>query len=182
MAFNFLTTLEWQDDFFDDIKLPPGLVANKALLIDTIIDKAALLAPYYGNPRLFKKMSDHFFAKNFENFKKQWELLQLEYNPIENYDRWEDSDGEDHGTSSSNGTAEDTISAMNSGSYQPDSKSVSSGGAKADSTNKFHSHIHGNIGVTTTQEMIMAERRLLEFNIYAYIADMYINEFFIRVY
>lgn len=182
MGFNFLSTLEWQDDFFDDIRLAPGLDDNKQLLVDTIIDKAALLRPYYSNPRLFKKMSDHFFNVQYDNFRKQWELMQLEYNPIENYDRYEDSEGEDHGTSHSSTNAENTISAMNSGSYQPDNKTVASGGGNADSNNKFHSHIHGNIGVTTTQDMIMAERRLLEFNIYEYISDKYIDEFFIRVY
>ena len=40
----------------------------------------------------------------------------------------------------------------------------------------------GNIGVTTTQQMIKEERDISDFNIYGYIADSFKNEFCVLVY
>lgn len=41
---------------------------------------------------------------------------------------------------------------------------------------------HGNIGVTTTQQMLQSERELVQFNIYDYIADSFHNEFCLLIY
>lgn len=182
MAFNFLTTLEWQGDFWSDIVLPEGLMAKKETLVDAIVDRCATLRPYYSNPRLFKRMSDHFFESRQNELKRLWDLSQMDYNPIENYDRYEDSENIAHNETTLGSTSESQISAMNSGSYQPDNKVIAGGGDQADGNNRFNSHIHGNIGVTTTQQMIEAERRLLDYSVFEHIAQMYEKEFFIRVY
>ena len=42
--------------------------------------------------------------------------------------------------------------------------------------------ISGNIGVTTTQQMIKEEREVSEFNIYSYIADRFRETFCMLVY
>ena len=42
--------------------------------------------------------------------------------------------------------------------------------------------LRGNIGVTTTQHMIMEERDVARFDVYAYIADDFCREFCIMVY
>ena len=41
---------------------------------------------------------------------------------------------------------------------------------------------HGNIGVTTTQQMIEEERRVVEFDIYHYIAEDFKADFCLLVY
>ncbi len=48
--------------------------------------------------------------------------------------------------------------------------------------NRVDMHAEGNIGVTTTQQMIEAEIRLRGFNIYKYIAMEFCGEFMVRVY
>lgn len=51
--------------------------------------------------------------------------------------------------------------------------------------NKTHSetiHAHGNIGVTTTQQMIDAERSILNFNMYDLITEEFLAEFCILIY
>ena len=55
-------------------------------------------------------------------------------------------------------------------------------GMDRDDTNKHSGHIHGNIGVTTTQAMIEEERRIAEFNLIDYIADSFCEQFCILVY
>lgn len=43
-------------------------------------------------------------------------------------------------------------------------------------------HVYGNIGVTTTQQMLESERELVKFNIYDFIADSFANEFCLMIY
>lgn len=47
---------------------------------------------------------------------------------------------------------------------------------------KHSGRIHGNIGVTTNQQMIEAELNLRKYDIYQTIANMFENEFIIRLY
>ena len=47
---------------------------------------------------------------------------------------------------------------------------------------KYTSHIHGNIGVTTSQQMITSELELRKFDIYEEIAGRFEHEFLVQVY
>lgn len=49
-------------------------------------------------------------------------------------------------------------------------------------TEGYSSHIHGNIGVTTNQQMITAELELRKFDIYSDIAARFEREFIVQVY
>lgn len=97
-------------------------------------------------------------------------------------------------------SSEETTSAFDSSSYQPSRKVVDSGhesnSSRSNGTQdaeektensrideeKHGLHSHGNIGVTTNQEMITEELELRKFNIYKYIALEIENEFTIPVY
>lgn len=50
-----------------------------------------------------------------------------------------------------------------------------------DREKKYGIHAHGNIGVTTTQQMIEQEREVVKFDIYEYIAADFASEFIILV-
>ena len=43
-------------------------------------------------------------------------------------------------------------------------------------------HLRGNIGVTTTQQMIEAQREIVDFNVINFIVRSFINRFCIEVY
>ena len=47
---------------------------------------------------------------------------------------------------------------------------------------KYTSHVHGNIGVTTSQQMITSELELRKFDIYEEIAGRFEHEFLVQVY
>ena len=51
-----------------------------------------------------------------------------------------------------------------------------------DDTTTINSRIHGNIGVTTTQQMIQQERDIVQFDVINYIVEDYKKEFCILVY
>lgn len=105
-------------------------------------------------------------------------------------------------TDTSSDSSEHTLSADNSDSYEPGYKDVSSRrdtqasessnrvdmtGDRAvdETTGETYSHklrAYGNIGVTTTQEMLEAQRKVVRYNIYNEIADSFKDEFCLYVY
>lgn len=57
-----------------------------------------------------------------------------------------------------------------------------SGTNKRDLTHKRTGRTHGNIGVTTSQQMIQSEREVAMFNIYDIIAESFVENFCLMVY
>lgn len=124
----------------------------------------------------YKVLGQLFEDKYGDNIRSIMTALSSEYNPIENYDRTEDTSdlsnekttSTSKGSNSGAGTISNNVSAFDSTGYQPDGQTVSSdssensqtGSSTRDHTITHESRIHGNIGVTTTQEMITEEIRL----------------------
>lgn len=125
----------------------------------------------------------------------------------------ENTEGEEGIDYSGNDETINLISAFNSNEYQPnnkstldssnnsdrdynESKTTSHGGSdstsdvlgeskngKFDETSKHDGHLYGNIGVTTSQQMLQAELDLRsKVNIYDVIAEMFYKEFCVYVY
>ena len=100
-------------------------------------------------------------------------------------------------------TTENQISADNASTYQPDNKSINSGKDERDisekhtgtdqrdisekhtgkDTHTIKSHIYGNIGVTTSQQMLEAELNLIpRLDVIDVIADDFHEEFNLMIY
>lgn len=221
--------LEEDGGVFKDVQLTERLTLNTC--IDNILERWGTCDLIITDPRIVVRRTQLFFLKNYDNFDKMAKALLAEYNPIENYDRHEDTDetrdieesgeyqAESSSSASSSGssssetgetigevTTEHTVSAMNVSTYQPSNQdattehsnsSTTEAGASEESSasgsesggnsktvgDDFNrtSHIHGNIGVTTSQQMIESELELRKFNIYDYIADLYAEEFLYRI-
>ena len=102
------------------------------------------------------------------------------------------------GNFSNNTTTETKVSAFDSSDYQPservttdnsgsDTKNTTTsnslshtGNESEDSTHK--GRIHGNVGVTTSQQMLVSELELAEWNLYEHITDIFLSEFVIPIY
>lgn len=99
-----------------------------------------------------------------EYWNKLYNLKSINYEPIENYDRYEDiqETGISKGKSSNSGTSLYSEFPMES----PLKKSVnntdsnSSADSEANTNGTRKAHIHGNIGVTTSQQMLESEINL----------------------
>ena len=68
------------------------------------------------------------------------------------------------------GTIKDEYGEGTSGSETENSKTVRDG------------RIHGNVGVTTSQQMLEAELKVAEWNLYEHITDLFLQEFVIPIY
>ena len=157
-------------------------------LMAALINRAASFCVLYPDPDYFQLMNEQWWARWEGVFTKWYKALALEYNPIENYDRieeWTDT-GESGSEISSSGTTEGQVSAFDSSTYSPHDKEIQSSGseASASNTDEHEGRIHGNIGVTTSQQMLESEMILQEKwgNLYNHIADCFISELLVAVY
>lgn len=263
---NYLTNLN--DDLFEYLTVPEGI--DKDTLINNILLRGAEFEVLYSDPYFFKNMIG-VWSNKWQRTMERWiNALNIDYNPLENYDRYEDwedntsklssqhakndassnknlmsqnlktDDTTTHETASKNenavssdisasdgsGNTTNTRSAFDSDIYQPHDKSESStqgnnlsnaltsaagntdtntsltgetknanietgsdaqtGSASSnaiDKSNGIHTgRLHGNIGVTTSQQMLESELKISRWNIYEEITNLFLNEFCIYLY
>ena len=178
-------------DLFQKLELPEGI--DKEVCIQNILmqcDEKELLYP----DSAFMIEAIGMWAKKWNRTFQKWiDVLSMEYNPLENYDRqeaWSDSTSTSESNSASasdsatNSNFGDT-SAFNVSTYSPESKAevnTTASSTSHASSNQFEQsghrgRIHGNIGVTTTQQMLESELEVDRFNIYDEIAIIFMREF-----
>ena len=225
---------EWDNHLFDLFHIPQAL--DKDILIPNLLAQTAELEILYPNPVVLKNLIGVWSQKNLPVWEKLYATTVLEYNPIENYNRYEE--GTEEGTSSSTGTethtGKDTRTQGLVAGGQDDVDGNDAKGTwiagfdslpegendglvkKQREQDEFHTvttygrtddleeeknyntstgtrvnetkegehtlHAHGNIGVTTTQNMIKQERQIDLFNIYDIIIEDFKMRFCILVY
>jgi len=197
---------------FDGLSVPNGI--DKENVKDNILLESENLEVLYSNPDFLKAAITVWSTERLPIWEKLYSTTLYEYNPIENYDRYEEGTNSASGTSSgensttSSGQNSTTSSGENesvtsntsydSNTFADSTKAVSSGSnttsgtnsttASSDGTNEyensssFTTHIHGNIGVRSSQELIEQERRIAGFCITSYIVEEFIDKFCIGVY
>ena len=185
--FTFVNLWELSEHkLFDDIKLPTGI--DKDILINTIFDECAEFEPLTIDVNLMKAKINNFFARNYDNFKRLYEYTQLKYNPIENYDRYSETSGTDKNTTKritkNSNIDEIKISAYDSSTYQNNQlENVDVNGSDdttINNTNNVSEHTHGNIGVTTTVQMLEQDTNYWnKNNMYQTIAEKFMFTFMI---
>lgn len=115
-----------------------------------------------------------------------WDKLidttELDYNPIENYTRYDNFTNEGVSDETGNGTNEREVNAFDTENYRPHDKTTGNSTAHNSYTDINTGRSHGNIGVTTTQKMIREERDVVNFNIYYYIINDFASRFLLGVY
>lgn len=195
--------IAWDSTLFDNMTLPTDEDGNAVTSIDDIVDTilfkfgdAPLFCP---DPAVMKFYITKWSARRQPQWNRFYAAITAKYNPLENYDRLEKTtDDFTHGhkivtnDDMTNGlTVEGQISADNAGTYQPSQKSINSGKDERDldethsGTDKraYDSHIHGNIGVTTSQQMLQSELDLIpKLDLLAFIADDFHQEFCLMMY
>lgn len=191
-------------DLFELMDLPTGI--NKDTLCSNILLQGGEFEVQHGNPQFIHNAIGIWSKAWKESFQRWVDALAIEYAPLENYDRMEhwtdETDVAGTGTSNSvgtldnttTGTVETTKSAYDSSTYQPYDKVQSSETSDTDTTDRTNTtmssdqdsehngRIHGNIGVTTSQQMLNQELDLGYWNLYQRITQLFLQEFVIPVY
>ena len=184
---------QYDPTLFDGVVLPEGM--DKTLMVNQIIRQSGDLFPYYQVPPQVKTAITEWFARRKDNFAKLWQGFTAEYNPIENYDRQEDSTETPNITHTLSNSGQDAstneadVQGYNGTDYVPNSRTKSSGTSSTNGTDTesgtrtYTSRIHGNIGVTTSAQMLAGELALRKsMDIYALIAAEFETDNLIQVY
>lgn len=114
-----------------------------------------------------------FFSINYYKYNKLAETTKLTYNPIENYNMKETVTSENTGETTSESTNKeytiDTDTLKDSMQNLTENNSTINGTTETERS--------GNIGVTTTQQMIESERKISDFNLYDIMCIDFVNTF-----
>lgn len=81
---------QYDPSLFDNAPIPDGI--DKQIVIDTIMDNSGDLYCYYQQPERFKLAITNWFRRHEHGFSRMIIALLKEYDPLENYDRYEDED------------------------------------------------------------------------------------------
>ena len=164
----------------DGLTAPDGMDADN-LKANLLLETESMEILYPSAPFL-KAAITVWSAERQDVWRKLYATTVLTYNPIENYDRQEDSSNSSTAGISGSTTVTNSATAYNSNTFADTGKSVSSGSNSSNASGTFTSRIHGNIGVTTTQQMIEQERKAAEFCMTEYIINDFISRFCVGVY
>lgn len=80
--------LQYDPTIFDGVILPEDF--DRDALLAEIMSRSGELYTYHQVPYVLKENIRLWFSRNFLNFDRMMAALTAEYNPLENYDRYED--------------------------------------------------------------------------------------------
>ena len=133
----------WDNTIFDLMQIPTEL--DKPTLIDNLLAETAELEVLYPNPVIFKNLVGVWSAKQIEIWNRLYATTQYEYNPIENYNRYET--GSDSGTGRTTHSGTDTTAdtttyggtdgrteAIMHGGSDTNTRQMAEGGTEGEST------------------------------------------------
>jgi hypothetical protein len=206
-----------QDDLFSGLTLPTGITKN--VVVKNILKESADFETLYSDPYFLQELITNWSAKWYDTFEKWYNALQIQYDPLNNFDRHEE--WEDVGTSASTNIGTGSVSNKSKTEETPSGKMIqkhfvtpyesnvetlqgsdetsyenykdttetnttsgtnTSNTGTGNTTGKHKGHLYGNIGVTTSQQMLEAELEIATWNLVQHITDIFIKEFCILVY
>lgn len=161
---SLLALYQYNDQLFDGLRVPDGIDRN--MLVDNLLAETAEFEIIYPDPEFMANMIGVWSMKELPVWEELEKTLHYDYNPISNYDRNEES--------TNTGESLGKVAGYNAADL------VNSSGASTDVRRK--ARMWGNIGVTTTQQMIGEQRSVVKFNMMDYIIESFIRRFCLLVY
>ena len=157
---------------------------------EAILEVCGDLPCIYRNPNEFKKYVRIWFFQRRDYWYKIADTYKLQYDPIANYDRKETVTDtttiKSSGTNNSENNSIERVAAFNSDDMADKQSGTfngtTSGNMNVEKSDSRTVEIKGNIGVTTTQEMIKQERELWNFKLSLTIAEEFKERFCVMVY
>lgn len=205
ITLSVLGLYNYDDTLFDNMVVPAGVDKTNVLIPNLLADLAELEV-IYPDPEIMKTIIEVWSKKQLPVWSKLMNTVNLEYNPIYNKDGYyEEDETADRDTTNrvtdvltatvnDEGSNTNSVSAFNSNTFENREKDQIENERRESQQNSSNSsgtengvihrerHEYGNIGVTTTQQMIKEEREVVQFNIVNYIIEDFKQRFCILVY
>ena len=192
---SILGLYNYDKSIFNLFVVPDGM--DKELIINNILLECAEMEIIYPEPDIMKNAIGLWSNKQLESWERMYKAMQLEYDPIYNYDRfeeWLDSNtATTHSNTNSNlnrkGSTKHQVNAFNRGITDSNIDSIDNTDTDNTNTNSNNSaigahsgHMYGNIGVTTSQDMLLSEVNVSKFIVQDYIIEQFKERFCLLVY
>lgn len=160
-----------QSNLFDNVNMPESF--TPLLFYDNLRIKYGEYVMISNNLDELLYDIQAFFSINYYKYNKLAETTKLTYNPIENYNMRENVTNENIGVTSSDSTnSEYTI---DTDTLKESMQNVTTNNSNINGITETERS--GNIGVTTTQQMIESERKISDFNLYDIMCMDFVNTF-----
>lgn len=140
---------------FDGLLLPQDVDRDAVIL--GILAECSELATAFPDPDFCKQMIAKWSYRKLPIWTKLSELIYLQYNPIENYDRYQESEDHSTGTADNTSTSTGSVAAFETDRLQTQQQNTVSAGTTSTGSVEHTAHLHGNIGVTTVAQMLQGE-------------------------
>lgn len=197
MGVTLATIYNFDPSIFDGVDFPSNISVQD--FVDSLLMQCGEMPVLYSSPPLLKSLIQVWSNISQYSWNRLAATLTAEYNPIENYDRmeeWQDnsinnSRYTNSTNNTSNGSTKEQVYGYNNLQTPADNSASTSASTSADTsdsagnttiTGSRKGRAHGNIGVTTTQEMLESERRVAMFNFYDAVIRDFQKRFLIWVY
>ena len=131
----------WDQTVFDLMQIPEAL--NKDTLVQNLLAETAELEVLYPNPIVFKNLVAVWSRKQIDIWNRLYQTTQYEYNPIENYNRYETGSDSGTGRTTHSGTDTTTDTTTHSGTDQT-TDSTTHGGTDRRTENITHGGSEGS--------------------------------------
>lgn len=180
---------QYDPTIFDGWTLPEGVDLDT--LKAAIFQDCAELETTLPDTAVFKQYSALWTQRKQRAWQRALNAMSATYNPIHNYDRTETYSDQETGTSGTETELSDIsqkdVSAFNASTFSPAEKVTDSRTGEGSSTYgrnfRHDARMSGNIGVTTSQQMVSDELRLSgELDIYSVIVADFKKEFCLLIY
>lgn len=197
MGVMLATIYNFDPSIFDGVEFPSNISVHD--FVDSLLMQCGEMPVLYSSPPLLKSLISAWSNISQYSWNRLAATLTAEYNPIENYDRmeeWEDTNTNtsrytNSANNTSSGSTKEQVYGYNDLQTPADNSASTSASTSADTSDSTGTgtsagsrkgRAHGNIGVTTTQEMLESERRVAMFNFYDAVIQDFQKRFLIWVY
>lgn len=179
---------EADPNIFFGFRVPSGIL--KSTVVNTILLECAELEFLYPEPSTAQAAITFWTEAEYPIWVELEKTKHYQYDPIANVDAEETETrnlrGDRAMTNQGTGTNTEAVSAFNSEAFQDRNQDQNnyednSSGNWTD-TGTITKTRHGNIGVTMTQQLINAQRDVVQFDLVQYIVESFKKRFCLMVY
>lgn len=208
MLLSILGMYNDDETIFDNMDIPDGL--DKEMVIQNILLECAELEILYTRPDILKKAIEVWAYSNRYQWQTLYDTMFFDYNPLWNVDATvndtENTTRTDNRDITTNSTGQDketrnltdieSVKGFNSNSWAEHTRNVGTGtdthdyksNSKTDDdlssngSRTYQQRRTGNIGVTSSQDLIKQEREIANFNLIMIITQSFKERFCLLVY
>lgn len=182
--FSILSLYNYDDTLFDHVEFPVSLDHDQ--VVQSILLQCAELELLYPDLDTMRTALVLWASSCRRSWEKMEYTVTADYNPLWNKDATitELRDSTSERATESGGTVTGKVTGFNTFNFQNADQTISD--TNASENGKLNESISrretGNIGITSSQELIQAEREVAEFNLTDYIVQDFKKRFCIMVY